>query len=96
MNTNSIIIEAGQVAIRPTTKNVWLSQHQIAYLFGVFVSAVGGNVRPILKSEALQEHKICHRRANGKQGFMAQQFVLSGTVDLARVVKPDLANGLQS
>ena len=35
-----------------------MSQHQIADLFGVFVSAVGSNIRAILKSEALDEWEV--------------------------------------
>ena len=36
MNTESIIIENGRVTFRPEAENVWLTQHQIADLFGVF------------------------------------------------------------
>lgn len=58
MKTTSIIIENGQVTIRPAHGAVWLTQHQIADLFGVFISAVGANVRSILKSEVLREGQV--------------------------------------
>ena len=69
MNTASIKIENGRVTIRPAADKVWLTQHQIADLFGVFVSAVGSNIRSILKSEALRENEVCRQRDNGN-GFI--------------------------
>jgi Virulence protein len=70
MNTASIIIENGQVMIRPTADKVWLTQHQIANLFGVFVSAVGSNIRSILKSEVLRENEVCRRQEKGNGSFI--------------------------
>jgi hypothetical protein len=64
MNTTSIMIEKGQVTIRPVAGEVWLTQHEIADLFGVFISAVGSNIRSILKSEILQENTVCRRKDN--------------------------------
>lgn len=69
MNTESIKIENGRVVIRPAAGGVWLSQHQIADLFGVFVAKVNANVRSILKSEILRESEVCRQRGNGK-GFI--------------------------
>ncbi len=51
MNTTSIMIEKGRVTICPIAGEIWLTQHEIADLFGVFISAVGSNIRSILKSE---------------------------------------------
>ena len=68
MNTTaSITIEDGRVIIRPVAGNVWLTQHQIAELFGVFVSAAGSNIRSILKSNVLREDEACRHKktANG-------------------------------
>ena len=39
------MIENGQVTIRPTANGVWLTQSQIADLFGVFTAAVSANIR---------------------------------------------------
>ena len=71
MNTASIVIENGQVTIMSAAKNIWLSQHQLADLFGVFVSAIGSNIRSIFKNEILQESKVCRRKANGKKSFVS-------------------------
>jgi hypothetical protein len=70
MNTTPITIEEGRVTIRPAAENVWLTQHQIADLFGVFVSAVGSNIRSILKSEVLRENDVCRQRDNGNDSFI--------------------------
>ena len=67
MNTQPITIADGHVTIRPTNGGVWLSQHQIADLFGVFVSAVGSNIRSILKNGILREERVyrCRRNRDG-------------------------------
>lgn len=65
MNTASIIIENGYVTVHPVKGAVWLTQHQIADLFGVFVSAVNANIRSILKSEVLREEQVCRRETTG-------------------------------
>jgi len=66
MNTTSITIEEGRVIIRQENGGVWLTQHQIADLFEVFVSAVNSNIRSILKNEILKEESVSHTRKNGK------------------------------
>ncbi|RGQ74607.1 protein-tyrosine kinase, partial [Bacteroides ovatus] len=48
-----ISIENGRVEIHTPENRVWLTRHQIADLFGVFVPAVGSNIRSILKSGIL-------------------------------------------
>lgn len=65
MNTISIKIEKGQVTIRPAAGGVWLTQHEIADTFGVFISAINSNIRSILKKEILQEDKVCRHKDNG-------------------------------
>jgi hypothetical protein len=64
MNTTPITIEEGWVTIRPMADGVWLTEHEIARLFDVFVSAVGGNIRSILKSEVLREDEVCRRQTS--------------------------------
>lgn len=49
-----ISIENGRVEIHAPENRVWLTRHQIADLFGVFVPAVGSNIRSILKSGILR------------------------------------------
>ena len=70
MNTQPIVIEQGQVTIRLTATGVWLTRHQIADLFGVFISAVGSNIRSILKNEILREEKVCRRKPNEANDFI--------------------------
>lgn len=69
MNTASITIEKGRVTIRPAAGGIWLSQHEIADIFGVFVSAINSNIRSILKSEVLQEDVVC-RHKETKTGIL--------------------------
>jgi hypothetical protein len=63
-----ITIDNGRVTCNSVTGNVWMTQSEIADLFGVFVSAVGGNVRSIFKNEILDERRvrrvIKHRNGN--------------------------------
>ncbi|MDD3064036.1 MAG: protein-tyrosine kinase [Parabacteroides sp.] len=70
MNITSIKIEEGRVTIRPVAGNVWLTQHEIADLFGVFISAIGSNIRSILKNEILQEDMVCRHRDNGNGSIL--------------------------
>lgn len=70
MNTASIKIEEGRVTIRPVAGGVWLTQHEIADLFGVFISAVGSNIRSILKNEILREDMVCRRKDNGNGSIL--------------------------
>ena len=69
MNTKSIIIEEGRVTIRPVSGGVWLTRHEIADIFGVFISAVNTNIRSILKNEVLQEDEVC-RHKETKTGIL--------------------------
>lgn len=55
MTTQHITIENGRVIIRSTSRGVWLTQVQIAELFGVFTSTVRANIRTILKGGILCE-----------------------------------------
>lgn len=59
MKRGAIKIENNIVSVELVGGTVWLSQHQIAELFGVFVSAVNNNVRAILKSGVLDEEQVC-------------------------------------
>lgn len=68
MNNASITIEKGQVTICPQQGTVWLTQHQIADLFGAFVSAVGSNIRSILKNEVLREEEVCRHETTATGG----------------------------
>ena len=67
MTTQPITIENGRVTIRSITNGVWLTQSQIADLFGVFIAAVSTNIRAICKSGVLHEDRVvcCTRCRDG-------------------------------
>ncbi|GHV00788.1 hypothetical protein FACS1894159_07270 [Bacteroidia bacterium] len=67
MERGKITISENGVKITSANGNVWLSEWQIAELFGVFVSKVSSNIRSILKSGILWENEIlyCYHYANG-------------------------------
>ena len=53
--TGSIAIDGERVTVRRTAGGeVWLTQSEIARLFGVFEAAVRANIRAIYRSEALR------------------------------------------
>ena len=62
MRTTPITIDNGQVTIHSSATAVWMSQHQLADMFGVFVAAIGANVRAVLKSEVLDERRVIRHR----------------------------------
>ncbi|MDR2948019.1 MAG: hypothetical protein LBV71_02305, partial [Prevotella sp.] len=40
--------------------NLWLSKHEMADLFNVFVNTIGNNLRAIFKSGVLREENVTH------------------------------------
>ena len=67
MITVPVSITEGRVIIRSADCTVWMSKHQIADLFGCFVAKVVSNIPAILKSNALDETRVCrfHRYKDG-------------------------------
>ena len=90
MITPPITIENGQVTIRPTTNGVWLTQAQIADLFGVFSAAVNANIRAILKSGILHEGSVI-RRTRGRNGNIVERYGLEMITALAFRLKSENA-----
>lgn len=66
MKREIITIENGVVSV-PASADIWMTQHQIADLFGCFVSKVNANIRAILKTGILDENVVCwtYRYENG-------------------------------
>lgn len=90
MTTQPITIENGLVTIRPTTNGAWLTQAQIADLFGVFTAAVSANIRAILKSGVLHEDRIiCRTRC--RNGNIVERYSLEMIVALAFRLKSENA-----
>lgn len=84
------MIENGQVTIRQTANGVWLTQNQIADLFGVFTAAVSMNIRAILKSGVLHEGSDI-RRTRSRNGNVVERYGLELIVALAFRLKSENA-----
>ncbi len=94
MTTQPIMIENGQVTIRPTANGVWLTQSQIADLFGVFTAAVSTNIRVILKSGVLDEEHVC-RRTRCRNGNIVEQYNLEMVAALSFRLKSENAEAFR-
>ena len=90
MTTQPITIENGLVTIRPTANGIWLTQSQIADLFGVFTAAVSTNIRAILKSGVLHEDRVV-RRTRGRNGNIVERYSLEMVAALAFRLKSENA-----
>lgn len=90
MIAHPITIENGRVTIRPSANGIWLTQAQIADLFGVFTSAVNANVRAILKSGILDEDKV-FRRTRSRNGNLVERYDLEMITALAFRLKSEKA-----
>ena len=82
MTTQPITIKNGLVTIRPTANGIWLTQSQIADLFGVFTAAVSANIRAILKSGILCEDRVV-RRTRCRDGNIVERYSLEVITALA-------------
>lgn len=82
MATPPITIVNGQVTIRQTANGVWLTQSQIAGLFGVFTAAVSANIRVILKSGVLHADCVV-RRTRCRNENIVERYNLEMIVALA-------------
>ena len=90
MTTQSITIENGRVTIRPTTNGVWITQSQIADLFGVFSTAINANIRAIRKSGVLHEDRIV-RHTSCRNGNIVERYNLEMITALAFHLKSENA-----
>ncbi|MCM1501102.1 MAG: protein-tyrosine kinase [Bacteroidales bacterium] len=90
MTTQPITIENGRVTSRSNATGVWLTQSQIADLFGVFASAVSANIRSILKSGVLDEDRVS-RRTRCRNGNLVERYDLEMITALAFRLKSEKA-----
>lgn len=90
MTTQPITIENGLVTIRPTANGVWLTQAQIADLFGVFTAAISANIRAIIKSGVLDEDRVI-RRTRCRNGNIVERYNLEMITALAFRLKSENA-----
>lgn len=94
MTTQPITIETRRVTIRPTTNGVWLTQAQIADLFGVFTAAASANIRAILKSGVLHEDRVV-RRTHCRNENIVERYNLEMIVALAFRLKSEKAEAFR-
>lgn len=90
MTTQPITIENGRITIRTTANGVWLTQAQIADLFGVFSAAVNANIRAILKNGVLHEDRVI-RRTRCRDGNIVERYNLEMITALAFRLKSENA-----
>ena len=88
MTTQPITIENRRVTIRPTTNGIWLTQAQIADLFGVFTAAINANIRAILKSGILHADRVV-RRTRCRDGNIVERYSLEMITALAFRLKSE-------
>jgi len=67
MERGNITITDNSVIINPVNGNIWLSDWEIANLFGVYQAKISSNIRAILKSGILWKEDVftCHHYSNG-------------------------------
>lgn len=94
MTTQPITIKNGLVTICPTANGVWLTQSQIADLFGVFTAAVNANIRAILKSSVLYEDRVV-RRTRCRNGNIVERYDLEMIMALAFRLKSENAEAFR-
>ena len=90
MKIQPIIIEHRQITIRPSATGVWLTQAQIADLFGVFTSTVNANIRAILKNGILDEERVFHC-TRCRNGNLVERYNLEMITALAFRLKSEKA-----
>ena len=81
MKREIIRIENGIVCI-PQSVDIWMTQHELADLFGCFVSKVNSNIRSILKSGVLSEPDVC-RIYNYQNGSFVEVYSLDMIIALS-------------
>ena len=60
MERGYISITERGVQINTTSGNIWMSEHQIARVFDVFVSKISSNIRSILKNRLLRIEDVMY------------------------------------
>jgi len=85
MKRNTIRIEDTLVLL-PSSGEIWMTQHEIAYLFDCFIAKISSNVRSILKTGVLDERKVC-RTYYYKNGNSVEQYNLEMITALSFRIK---------
>lgn len=82
MKRGKIEIKNKGVFLCLSGETVWLTKHQIADLFGVFVSTVGNNIHSIYKSGLIQRENVV-RQNESANGTIAELYNFEMIVALA-------------
>lgn len=82
METGKIILSENGVFIYPVNGTVWLTQYQIAHLFGAFTSTIGSNIRSIFKTGLLNREEVM-RELEGDSGTISELYNLEMITALA-------------
>jgi hypothetical protein len=80
--TMKITIDESGVMLHLSAEAVWMTQNEIARLFGVYVSTVGANVRSILKNKILRAEEAV-RETHHRDGSVTTHYNLEMVTALA-------------
>ncbi len=64
MKRKIITIENGVVS-NPSSNDIWMTQHEIATLFGVYIQTVNANIKAVLKSGVVKADISCPATVSG-------------------------------
>ena len=84
MNNQITISENGKVEVPAAL--VWMTTYEIARLFECFIAKISSNVRSILKTEVLDERKVCRTYYFGN-GNSVEQYNLEMITALSFRIK---------
>lgn len=90
MKRGKIEIKNNGVFISPVNGTVWLTKHQIADLFGVFISTVGRNIQSILKSDSLEQGNVVLQKKH-IHGVVIELYSLEMIIALAFRIRSEKA-----
>lgn len=70
----------------PQSAEIWMTQYQLADLFGCFTGKISANIRAILKSGVLDETNVC-RTYHYTNGSFIEQYNLEMIIALSFRIK---------
>jgi len=85
MKRKIIVIENDLVSVPATNEN-WMTTHEIANLFDCFISKISANILSILKSDVLDETKVC-QTCHYQNGNFIEQYSLEMIIALSFRIK---------
>lgn len=83
------------VSVKLENGNVWLTKHELARLFGVFIQAIDANMRSIFKSRILNESEATITEKQDKRyvTYYNLEAVISSASASTPIVRSCSANG---